>query len=90
MSDASVMAAMKEGLEGWLQRVRTTEEYSDVLVRVNGHDFRLHMLPLMNASAFFRNLPNASDAAHVPKLVTIHDLPGTSTLAVFLGSTCCM
>lgn len=76
--------AITEGLDGWLQRVRKTEEYSDVVVRVNGEDFRLHMLPLMNASTYFRNLPSSSDGAeqvHTPterKLVTIHDLPGAS------------
>lgn len=77
------MASIKEGLDGWLQRVRKTEEFSDVVVRVNGEEFRLHMLPLMNASDFFRNLPSSSDGVeqvHEPtgcKLVTIHDLPGT-------------
>ncbi len=74
--------AKKNNLTEWLQRVRKTGEYSDVLVRVNGKEFHLHMLPLQNASAYFRNLPGPSDGAAALheltgcKLVTIHDLPG--------------
>ncbi|KAG0614736.1 hypothetical protein M758_6G200100 [Ceratodon purpureus] len=72
----------KEGLDGWLQRLRKTGEYSDVVVRVNGEEFHLHMLPLMNASVYFRNLPSSSDGVQQihnstgRKLVTIHELPG--------------
>ena len=79
--------AKKENLNGWLQRVRKTGEYSDVLVRVNGEEFHLHMLPLKNASAYFRNLPSTSDGSSAAlqeltgcTLVTIHDLPGTTTI----------
>ena len=55
------------GLSGWLQRVRKTGEYSDVQVVVNGVEFRLHMLPLMNASSYFRNLPSSSSSSELPK-----------------------
>lgn len=76
--------AKKDGLNGWLQRVRKTGEFSDVVVRVNGEEFHLHMLPLQNASAYFRNLPSTSNGtgtqAHEPKLVTIPDLPGNQTM----------
>lgn len=59
-------------------------ECGDVVVRVNEEqEFRLHMLPLMNASGYFRNLPSSSsggdELVHQPtgcKFVTIHDLPG--------------
>lgn len=77
--------AQKDNLSGWLQRVRKTGEHSDVLVRVKGEEFHLHMLPLQNASAYFRNLPSTSDGAAARdeltgrKLVTIHDLPGTTS-----------
>ncbi|EFJ22755.1 hypothetical protein SELMODRAFT_415939 [Selaginella moellendorffii] len=44
---------------GWLQRVRRTGEYSDVLVRFgDSAEFNLHLLPLKNASSFFRELHN--------------------------------
>lgn len=81
------------GLSGWLQRVRKTGEYSDVQVVVSGVEFRLHMLPLMNASSYFRNLPSSSSssellkqlhqqqephgAAVYPRVVSIPELPGT-------------
>lgn len=55
------------GLSGWLQRVRKTGEYSDVQVVVNGVEFRVHMLPLMNASSYFRNLPSSSSSSELPK-----------------------
>ena len=76
--------AKNDNLNGWLQRVRKTGEYCDVLVRVNGEEFHLHMLPLQNASAYFRNLPSTSEGSTALheltgcKLVTIHDLPGTT------------
>ncbi|CAM6127568.1 unnamed protein product [Calypogeia fissa] len=51
--------AIKEGgcFNGWLQRVRRTGEYSDLLIRIGSVDFHLHMLPFLNASSFFRDLP---------------------------------
>ncbi|CAM6097733.1 unnamed protein product [Calypogeia fissa] len=50
--------AKKEGsFNGWLQRVRRTGEYSDLLVRIGSVDFHLHMLPFLNASSYFRDLP---------------------------------
>lgn len=84
--------AKKVGLNGWLQRVRKTGEYSDVVVRVNGQEFHLHMLPLQNASAYFRNLPSTSNGGkqvHEPtgcRLVTIHDLPGMKLIMQTPGS----
>lgn len=53
--------AKKEGsFNGWLQRVRRTGEYSDLLIRIGSVDFHLHMLPFLNASSFFRGLPRVS------------------------------
>ncbi|BBN00678.1 hypothetical protein MPTK1_2g01120 [Marchantia polymorpha subsp. ruderalis] len=78
--------AKKEGsFTGWLQRVRRTGEYSDVLVRVGSSEFSLHMLPLLNASSYFRELPPTcscaaesspdSSSPGIP-VVDIADLPG--------------
>nr|XP_024385970.1 BTB/POZ domain-containing protein At5g48800-like isoform X3 [Physcomitrium patens] len=74
--------AKKVGLNGWLQRVRETGEHSDVVVRVTGEEFRLHMLPLRNESGYFRDLPSSSNGIEQVdektgcKLVNIHHLPG--------------
>eukprot|EP00249_Psilotum_nudum_P008658 c21428_g1_i1 orf=636-2168(+) len=46
---------------GWLQRMRRTGEFSDVTVLVEGKEFNLHILPLLNASAYFRSLFNCSE-----------------------------
>lgn len=76
--------AKKVGLNGWLQRVRETGEHSDVVVRVTGEEFRLHMLPLRNESGYFRDLPSSSNGIEQVdektgcKLVNIHHLPGMS------------
>lgn len=76
--------AKKEGLNSWLQRVRITGEYSDLHVRLNGEEFHLHMLPLLNASSYFRNLPSSSEEGSKKiskegyRIVTIPDLPGTA------------
>lgn len=56
------MAKKENSFSGWLQRVRKSGEFSDVTVVVEGEEFRLHMLPLLNASSYFRNLPSSSKA----------------------------
>ncbi|KAL2641424.1 hypothetical protein R1flu_009011 [Riccia fluitans] len=81
------MAKKESSFTGWLQRVRRTGEYSDVIVRVGSAEFHLHMLPLLNASSYFRELPQtcscASSAAGSPDstvgslpVIDIPDLPG--------------
>ncbi len=84
------MAKKEAGFSTWLQRVRRTGEFSDVKVCVNGEEFHLHMLPLLNASAYFRNLPSTSNGSPPPsssphsaqhgccRIINIPDLPGTS------------
>lgn len=75
------------GFNTWLQRVRRTGEYSDVTVRVEGEDFRLHMLPLLNASSYFRNMSGnphwsslgwstASSEDATARVISFPDLPG--------------
>ncbi|KAG0581839.1 hypothetical protein KC19_3G013900 [Ceratodon purpureus] len=77
------------GFGGWLQRVRRSGEHSDVTVEVDGRELHLHLLPLLNASAYFRNLtadPNWSctssaacpdDGGDVPRrVVSLSGLPG--------------
>lgn len=53
-------ATSREGSRGgfaaWLQRVRRSGEYSDITVEVDGLELHLHLLPLLNASAYFRTL----------------------------------
>lgn len=73
------MAAKEDySLSGWLQRVRQTGEFSDVIVEVDGQEFNLHMLPLLNASSYFRTLPSSSNGFHSdsPRRVILQDLVG--------------
>ncbi|CAK9236629.1 unnamed protein product [Sphagnum troendelagicum] len=76
------MAKKEAGFSTWLQRVRRTGEFSDVKVCVNGDVFRLHMLPLLNASAYFRNLPSSSNGSPslskdgCTRIINITDFPG--------------
>ncbi|CAM6105886.1 unnamed protein product [Calypogeia fissa] len=51
------MAKVDGSFIAWLQRVRLTGEYSDLLVRIGNAEFQLHLLPLLSASSYFRNLP---------------------------------
>lgn len=76
------MAKREGGFSSWLQRVRQTGEYSDVTVQVEGEEFRLHLLPLLNASTYFRNLisspnwsSNASDQRS-SRIISLSGLPG--------------
>ncbi|KAH7424059.1 hypothetical protein KP509_12G087900 [Ceratopteris richardii] len=72
------MAKKENSFSGWLQRVRRTGEFSDVTVVVEGQEFQLHMLPLLNASVYFRNLPGTSSPfmAGNSRIVEIRDMPG--------------
>lgn len=72
------MAKKETSFNGWLQRVRKTREFSDVTVLVDGQEFHLHMLPLLNASLYFRNLPSSSSSSpfKVDRVVEIRDMPG--------------
>jgi hypothetical protein len=76
------MAKKEAGFSTWLQRVRRTGEFSDVKVCVNGEVFHLHMLPLLNASAYFRNLPSSSNGSPslskdgCTRIINISDFPG--------------
>jgi hypothetical protein len=78
------------GFSRWLQRVRRSGEHSDVTVEVDGQEMHLHLLPLLNASSYFRTLtadPNWSpcasdivlsdDGGDVPRrVVSLTGLPG--------------
>eukprot|EP00250_Pteridium_aquilinum_P013439 c21343_g1_i1 orf=717-2396(-) len=72
------MAKKENSFSGWLQRVRRTGEFSDVIVLVDGQEFHLHMLPLLNASLYFRNLPSSSSPykADNARVVELRDMPG--------------
>lgn len=78
------MAKKEGGFNTWLQRVRRTGEFSDVTVRVEGEEFHLHMLPLLNASAYFRNISSTSSTAGSSsysrdhRAIDLTDLPGTA------------
>ena len=78
------MAKKEGGFNTWLQRVRRTGEFSDVTVRVEGEEFHLHMLPLLNASAYFRNISSTSSTAASSsysrdlRAIDLTDLPGTA------------
>lgn len=79
------MAKKDSVFHTWLQRVRRTGEFSDVQVQVNGEEFHLHMLPLLNASAYFRNLPGSSNCSSRSRdkgyrVVAIPDLPGRPSI----------
>lgn len=82
------MAKKEAGFSTWLQRVRRTGEFSDVKVCVNGDVFRLHMLPLLNASAYFRNLPSSSNGSPSlskdgsTRIINITDFPGTIIIII--------
>ncbi|KAJ7564170.1 hypothetical protein O6H91_02G005700 [Diphasiastrum complanatum] len=80
------MARREGSFSGWLQRVRRTGEYSDVTVKANGEDFCLHMLPLLNGSSFFRDLP-APSSTH-SRVVDIPNLPGGSEAFSFAADFC--
>jgi hypothetical protein len=79
------MAKREAGFNTWLQRVRRTGEYSDVTVRVEGQEFRLHLLPLLNASSYFRNMTgnphwssgwSSTAGEDGARVVSLPDLPG--------------
>ncbi|XP_024361954.1 phototropic-responsive NPH3 family protein NPY4 isoform X1 [Physcomitrium patens] len=78
-------AKREGGFSTWLQQVRRSGEYSDVTVRVEGEDFHVHLLPLLNASAYFRNVTShphwssgwSSDASHQgSRVISLPNLPG--------------
>ncbi|KAI5082520.1 hypothetical protein GOP47_0002263 [Adiantum capillus-veneris] len=72
------MAKKENSFSGWLQRVRKTGEFSDVIVLVEGQEFHLHMLPLLNASLYFRSLPSSSSPYRTDneRVIEIRDMPG--------------
>lgn len=79
-------AKREGGFSTWLQQVRRSGEYSDVTVRVEGEDFHVHLLPLLNASAYFRNVTShphwssgwSSDASHQgSRVISLPNLPGS-------------
>lgn len=73
------MAKKENSFSGWLQRVRRTAEFSDITVLVEKQEFQLHMLPLLNASSYFRNLPTSSKgdiAAENSKFVQLRGMLG--------------
>ncbi len=88
------MAKKEAGFSTWLQRVRRTGEFSDVKVCVNGEVFRLHMLPLLNASAYFRNLPSSSSGSPslskdgCTRIINISDFPGTIIIIIIICIYC--
>ncbi|EFJ32240.1 hypothetical protein SELMODRAFT_407558 [Selaginella moellendorffii] len=55
------MGSKKEGsFAGWLQRVRKTGEHSDLTVKIQGQEFKLHILPLVNESTYFQSINSAT------------------------------
>ncbi|GLJ36477.1 hypothetical protein SUGI_0732520 [Cryptomeria japonica] len=69
-----------EPFNGWLQRVRRSGEFSDVTVIVNGQEFQLHSLPLVNASTYFRNILCSSTQV---KIIELTDLAGGAAAEAF-------
>lgn len=49
-----------------------------MIVEVEGQDFKLHMLPLLNASLYFRTLPSTSKGfqSDSPQRVVLHEMVG--------------
>lgn len=76
------MSGKEGGFDGWLQRVRRTGEFSDITVVLKNEEFRLHSLPLLNASTYFRDIWSSSPPSHT-RILELPDLAEKVDLEAF-------